>query len=147
MGVARERQDGGVEQTRVDRWLWAVRLTKTRSEATDACRAGHVRIDGKPAKAASLVAPGRTVEARLHGRVRVLEVVRPIEKRVGAPVAAECYVDHSPPPPERTGGPVASRDRGAGRPTKRDRRRIERLRDPGPDLPVVDVGEEIDPGW
>jgi ribosome-associated heat shock protein Hsp15 len=135
-----------VDQTRVDRWLWAVRLCRTRSEATEACRAGHVRIDGTTAKAASTVTAGRRVEARLHGRVRVVEVVRPIEKRVGAPIAAECYVDHSPPAPPRTGGPVAERDRGAGRPTKRDRRRIERFRDPAPDLPWVDVGDEVDEG-
>ena len=67
---------------------------------------------------------------RLHGRERQLEVVRVIEKRVGAPIAAECLLDHSPPPPEpEHAGPTATRDRGAGRPTKRDRRALDRLRD------------------
>jgi ribosome-associated heat shock protein Hsp15 len=116
-------------RARIDRWLWSVRFTSTRSEATDACRGGHVELNGRPAKAAHTVAPGDRVEAHLRGRHRVVEVVRPIEKRVGAPVAAACYVDHSPPPPtreERSGNLV--RDRGAGRPTKRDRRRIERWR-------------------
>jgi ribosome-associated heat shock protein Hsp15 len=116
-------------QARLDRWLWSVRLTKTRSEATDACRAGHVRLNGRPAKAAHPVATGDTVQARLRGRERVVEVVRPIENRVGAPVAATCYVDHSPPGPGRDEAvaPLV-RDRGSGRPTKRDRRRIEQWR-------------------
>jgi ribosome-associated heat shock protein Hsp15 len=114
---------------RLDRWLWSVRLTKTRSEATDACRGGHVRLNGKPAKAAHHVSVGDRIEARLHGRTRVVEVARPIEKRVGAPIAAECYVDHSPPPPTEELGSHGSRDRGSGRPTKRDRRQMERWRD------------------
>jgi ribosome-associated heat shock protein Hsp15 len=114
--------------TRVDAWLWAVRVTKTRSQATDACRGGHVRVNGTPAKAATPVRVGDRVEARVAGRARVLEVGRLIDKRVGAPVAAECYVDHSPPPPARDEVPVFARDRGAGRPTKRDRRRLDRFR-------------------
>jgi ribosome-associated heat shock protein Hsp15 len=62
--------------------------------------------------------------------LRRLEVVRVIDKRVGAPVAAECVVDHSPPPPPRTetAAPAFARERGAGRPTKRERRRLDRLR-------------------
>ena len=115
--------------TRVDRWLWAVRLYKTRSAASDACQGGHVRVNGKPAKPATKVTVGDRVEARLDHRDRILEVVRVIEKRVGAPIAAECVVDHSPPPPERhLAAPVFDRDRGAGRPTKRDRRDLDRLR-------------------
>lgn len=117
------------DDVRVDVWLWAVRLVKTRSMATATCRGGHVRVNGRPAKAATAVRCGDRVEARIHDRDRVLEVVRVLHKRVGAPVAAEAYLDHSPPPPDHDGvGPVASRDRGAGRPTKRDRRRIDRLR-------------------
>jgi ribosome-associated heat shock protein Hsp15 len=123
--VDETRADG----TRVDKWLWAVRVTKTRSLATEACRGGHVRVNGAPAKPATVVRPGDRVEARLHGHARVLEVVRAIDRRVGAPLAAECVVDHSPPPPRRdelTG--TWARDRGAGRPTKRDRRRLDRIR-------------------
>jgi ribosome-associated heat shock protein Hsp15 len=120
---------GAVDETRVDKWLWAVRLFKTRGLATDACRGGHVRVNGSPAKPAAPVRVGDRVEARVHGRARVLEVVRVIDKRVGAPVAAECLVDHSPPEPSRAEQPaVFARDRGAGRPTKRDRRRLDRLR-------------------
>jgi ribosome-associated heat shock protein Hsp15 len=133
-----------VEQTRVDRWLWAVRLCKTRSEATDACRGGHVRIDGRPAKPASPVRAGSRVEVRLHGRNRIVDVSEVIEKRVGAALASGCYVDHSPPPPIRTSAaPPAVRDRGAGRPTKRDRRRLDHLRDDGPlDLPWIEIDGE-----
>ncbi len=117
-----------IDSARIDRWLWAVRLTKTRSQATDVCRAGHVRINGKPAKAAGSVAPGDRVEVRVHGRDRILEVVRAIDKRVGAAVAAECVVDHSPPPPPADELGAGDRDRDAGRPTKRDRRQIEQWR-------------------
>jgi ribosome-associated heat shock protein Hsp15 len=118
-----------VDETRVDKWLWAVRLFKTRGLATEACKGGHVRVNGTPAKAATPVRVGDRVEARVHGRERVLEVVRIIDKRVGAPVAAGCLVDHSPPEPPRGQAPdVFVRDRGAGRPTKRDRRQLDRFR-------------------
>ena len=112
----------------MDRWLWSVRLYKTRGAATDACKGGHVRIDGKPAKPASPVTVGARVEARVHDRDRVLEVTRVIDKRVGAPLAVACYVDHSPPPPDDEGDPVFARPRGAGRPTKRERRQMDRFR-------------------
>lgn len=117
------------DRVRVDRWLWGIRLAKTRAQATALCRGGHVRVNGTAAKPATLVAPGDQVEARVHGLDRRVEVVRPIATRVGAPLAVECYVDHTPPPPEVDRlPPVASRDRGTGRPTKRDRRQIDRLR-------------------
>jgi len=118
-----------LDRVRIDRWLWSVRLTKSRSEATDACRGGHVRLNGRPAKPAQTVAVGDRLEARVHGRERIVEVVRLIENRVGAPIAVDCYVDHSPAPPAKDQTPAFSeRDRGAGRPTKRDRRQIERWR-------------------
>lgn len=117
-----------MDTTRVDRWLWAVRIYKTRSAASDACAGGHVTVNGAPAKAATKVRVGDRVAARVAGRDRDLEVVRILEKRVGAPVAAEALVDHSPPPPppELAAAPLV-RDRGAGRPTKRDRRAIDRM--------------------
>ena len=116
--------------TRVDKWLWAVRLYKTRSMSTEACRAGHVRVNQVGAKPATTVKPGDTVNARAEGRERVVEVVRVIEKRVGAPIAAECYLDHSPPPPKEDAPGVLNfvRERGVGRPTKRERRQLDRLR-------------------
>src|SRR5690349_21674507 len=70
---------------RVDRWLWAIRLFKSRSEATDACRSGHVKVNGRNAKPAATVDVGDRVEARIHGRDRVVEVVQTINNRVGAP--------------------------------------------------------------
>jgi ribosome-associated heat shock protein Hsp15 len=114
---------------RVDSWLWAVRVYKTRSAATTACRAGHVRIDGERAKAAQLVRPGDEVRVRIGGFDRILIVRQTIAKRVGAPLAAAAAEDRTPPPPPREETAfVPLRDRGAGRPTKRDRRDIERLR-------------------
>jgi len=113
---------------RVDTWLWSVRLTKTRSQASEACRGGHVKVNGTRVKPARSVKPGDEVHFRHEGRDRIVVVTRIITKRVGAPVAAECYIDKSPPPPPKDvllGVPV--RDRGAGRPTKRERRSIEKL--------------------
>ena len=118
------------ETTRVDKWLWAVRLYKTRSQATEGCTAGHVRVNGSPAKAAHPVRVGDRVEVHAHGRQRIFEVVRIIEKRVSAPLAAEALVDHSPPPPPKDWYLDFARDPGAGRPTKKDRRAMDRLRKP-----------------
>ncbi len=115
--------------TRVDRWLWSIRIYKTRAEATDACKGGHVSVNGKSAKPATPVAVGSQVEARARGRNRILEVSQVIDKRVGAAVAIGCYLDHTPPEPEVDCTRVAERDRGSGRPTKRDRRQLDRWRD------------------
>jgi ribosome-associated heat shock protein Hsp15 len=87
-----------------------------------------VRVNGVSAKAATPVRVGDRVEATVHRQRRVLEVVRVIDKRVGAPVAAECVVDHSPPPVRDETVPVFARDPGAGRPTKRQRRQLDRFR-------------------
>jgi ribosome-associated heat shock protein Hsp15 len=115
------------ETGRVDSWIWSVRLAKTRSSASSACRAGHVRVNGTRVKPAHPVRAGDEVRVRQESWDRVVEVVKVISKRVSAPVAAECYLDHSPPPPPRDRVvPVATRDRGAGRPTKRDRRTMEK---------------------
>lgn len=117
------------EETRVDRWLWAVRLFKTRGAATDACRAGHVKVNDARAKPSQAVRVGDMIHARVHDRERIVEVARIVQSRVGAPVAAECLVDHSPPPPPREMTiPVARRERGAGRPSKKERRELDRAR-------------------
>lgn len=118
----------GVESTRVDRWLWAVRLTKTRNDAAAACRGGHVRVNDRPAKPATVVVPGDEVRARVNGTTRVVEVVRVIQKRVGAADAATCFLDRTPAPPPAAPAPVAHRERGAGRPTKRERRVLDKFR-------------------
>ena len=112
----------------MDSWIWSVRLTRTRSAASVACRAGHVRVNGIRVKPAHAVRAGDEVRLHYEGRDRVVVVQRVITKRAGASVAAECYIDNSPPPPPREEAvAVAARDRGAGRPTKRERRSMEKF--------------------
>jgi ribosome-associated heat shock protein Hsp15 len=117
-----------MDATRIDRWLWAVRLTKTRPDAAAACRGGHVRVNNRPAKPSTMVSPGDEVRALVGARMRIVEVVRVIHKRVGAADAVTCYLDRTPAPPPTAVVPVAARDRGAGRPTKRDRRLLDKWR-------------------
>ena len=117
---------------RLDSWLWAVRMYKTRSMATAAVRGGHVRVNDNLAKAAQPVVAGQKVRVRKEQDERLIEVVDPsLEKRVSAPLAQAAYIDRTPekptPIPEMMGR-VAIRDRGAGRPTKRERRAIDKLR-------------------
>ncbi len=114
--------------TRLDVWLWSVRLFKTRSLATNAVRGGHLRLNGSPVKPAHVVKPGDRVSVKEPGWVREFEIVELLHKRVGAPIAQKAYRDLSPERPAYLATPVARRDRGAGRPTKRDRRAIDRLR-------------------
>lgn len=115
--------------TRIDAWVWAVRLYKTRSAAADACRAGHVKVNDVSVKPAQTVAVGDRVRAWVHHREYVVEVTELVSKRVGAPRARQCYVDHSPPPPSKEIlASIPRRDRGAGRPTKRERRQVDQLR-------------------
>src|SRR3954467_6412281 len=119
-----------VDETRVVRCLCAVRLVKTRPLATRLCEGGHVRVNGSPAKPSTKVRSGDRVDAFIADRERVVEVVRPIESRVGAVVAATCFIDHSPPV-VREAGPDVVLIRGEGRPSKRLRRELERLRRAG----------------
>jgi ribosome-associated heat shock protein Hsp15 len=120
-----------VESSRLDRWLWSVRLTKTRPDAAAACRGGHVRVNDRPAKPATPVGPGDEVRARLHDVTRVVEVVRVLPRRTSPAEAVTCYVDRTPAPPPEVLVPVARRDRGAGRPTKRERRVLDEFRTAG----------------
>lgn len=119
---------GAPEETRIDRWLSAVRLVKTRPMATQLCEGGHVRVNGNPAKPSTKVRAADVVHALIAGRERIVEVVRPIETRVGAPVAATCYLDNSPPPIVNEVAPGIKVVRGGGRPSKRLRRELERVR-------------------
>ncbi|MGK8360043.1 RNA-binding S4 domain-containing protein [Corynebacterium amycolatum] len=123
------QQQLSTEPVRIDAWIWAVRLLKTRSLAADACRGGHVKVNGEAVKPSVLVVPGDRVRLWANHREHVVEVTKTVKKRVGAPVARQCYIDHSPPPPPREIlASMPMRDRGAGRPTKRDRRQLDRLR-------------------
>jgi ribosome-associated heat shock protein Hsp15 len=114
-------------ETRIDKWLCAVRLVKTRPMATQLCVGGHVTVNGHAAKPSTLIRRGDRVEALIALRVRIVEVVRPIDVRVSALVAAECYVDHSPPPVVTELRPGIKVMRGEGRPSKRLRRELIRL--------------------
>ncbi len=114
---------------RVDAWLWSIRLYPTRSAATAACKAGHVRVNGSSAKPAHPVRLGDTVRARTIAAERIVVVIGLVEKRTSAALAVLNYEDRTPvaTPGEERPAPVV-RDRGSGRPTKRDRRLVERLR-------------------
>ena len=117
------------ERVRIDVWIWAVRLVKTRAAATDACRGGHVRLNGQPAKAAQPVRIGDEVRVRIHGFDRIVVVKQLLAKRVAAPAAAEAIEDRSPPRPTAIeAAQVPHRPWGAGRPSSRERREIDRLR-------------------
>jgi ribosome-associated heat shock protein Hsp15 len=117
---------------RIDKWLWAARCFKTRSLSGEACAGGKVKINGKTAKASSSVKPGDLIEALTPGGPRVLRVEALAERRGPASVAQTLFDDLTPEPeprPERQLPPLL-RNRGAGRPTKRERRQIDRfLRD------------------
>ena len=117
---------------RLDAWLWSVRLFRTRSEATAGVRGGRVKVNDKPAKPAQLVASGDVVRVRREGDERIVSVIDPtLVKRVGAAVAQQAYIDLTPakpPPIPAMAGRVAVRDRGAGRPTKKQRRDLDELR-------------------
>ena len=118
----------GPASARIDVWLWSVRQIKSRSAATNACKAGHVRINGETAKPAQHVSVGDEVRYRVDGFDRLLTVTRILTKRVGAPIARTAYIDSSPPRPSPLDAPAAViRDRGAGRPTKKERRQLDAL--------------------
>lgn len=113
---------------RIDAWVWAVRLYKTRTAAAEAVRAGHVKLNGVAVKPAQQVVVGDTVRAWANHREHIVEVTKLHAKRVGPAIAREAYIDKSPPPPPKEIlASMPRRDRGAGRPTKRERRQMDRL--------------------
>lgn len=124
--------DSSPTKVRLDLWLWAVRVYRTRPLAQEACQGGHVKINGAVGKPSSPVRVGDEISARTGGggRTERLLIVRELRTvRTGAPEAATAYEDHSPPPPPRLLVPALPvRERGSGRPTKRERREIDRLR-------------------
>ena len=117
---------------RIDRWLWHARVVKTRELAKALVEGGHVRVDReRETKAGAAVKVGQVLTVTLPARVRVLRILGFAERRGSAEVAAGLFEDLSPPPPPREARPetaeIATRDTGAGRPTKRERRAIDRL--------------------
>ncbi|GAB3278748.1 RNA-binding S4 domain-containing protein [Kineosporia babensis] len=116
-------------EVRLDVWVSSVRLFKTRSAASSACRGGHVAVNGNKSKPSTMVRVGDKIEAITPGGERIAVVRKLIQKRVGAAVAVTCFEDLTPaPPPKEEIVHVAVRDRGAGRPTKRERRQLDRFR-------------------
>lgn len=114
---------------RVDKWIWAVRLVKTRTLATEMCRLGRVTINETPAKPSRALAINDLVEVRFsRGLKKIYRVLGYSEKRIGAAAAAELYEDLSPAPPPGQFTKTATRERGTGRPTKKDRRQIDKLK-------------------
>ena len=120
-----------MDSVRIDKWLWAARMFKTRSAASKACAAGHVKIEGDSVKSSKTVKPGDEIEVLTAGGRRILEVIALLDRRGPASVAQTLYNDHTPaPPPEmKYVQPLGGRrDRGAGRPSKYERRKMAKLR-------------------
>ncbi|MCS7036171.1 MAG: RNA-binding S4 domain-containing protein [Saprospiraceae bacterium] len=124
-------------KVRVDKWLWSVRIFKSRTLATEACKAGRVRIEGEPLKPSHLIGLGDILTVRKAGfnfQYRVLQV---LEKRVGAPIAATCYEDITPAEERNkynawflnAAGGAEKREKGAGRPTKKERRELDEFKE------------------
>lgn len=116
--------------TRIDKFLWAIRAFKTRTDATDACKGGKVKIGGVNAKPSKEVKPGDILQVRKGTLTFTYKVLQPLERRVGAKLVPQ-YAENLTPASEleKLRAPVetffVTRDRGAGRPTKKDRREIE----------------------
>ena len=115
-----------MESVRIDKWLWAARMFKTRSQATKACDAGHVSVDGEDAKASKTVKPGMTVNVLAPGGRRILHILDLGDRRGPASTAQALYEDRTPP--QEKPDPLEVRERGLGRPQKRDRRALRRLK-------------------
>jgi ribosome-associated heat shock protein Hsp15 len=120
-------------ELRIDKWLWAVRLYKTRSLATQACRGGHVTIAGQPVKPSRAVRLGEVIAARTGEMLRTVKVTGIIERRVGPKLVSNYMEDQTPAEEflraiqKKEDAGVPQRDKGAGRPTKKERRQMEAL--------------------
>lgn len=119
-----------MNEARIDKWMWAVRIFKTRTIAADACKKGRISINGAQAKAARTVKPGDVVQVRKPPITYSFKVLQPIEKRVGAKLVADVMENVTTPDQyellemSRISGFV-NRAKGTGRPTKKDRRSLE----------------------
>lgn len=127
---------GDLNKVRLDKWLWAVRLFKSRTMATDACKAGKIKLNGHSLKPSYLITVGETIEVKKNGFNLIFKVNQLLEKRVSAVLAAPCFDDLTPADELNkyrdwfTGKAGAEfRDRGEGRPTKKDRREIDEFKD------------------
>jgi ribosome-associated heat shock protein Hsp15 len=121
-----------MDEVRIDKYLWSIRVFKTRSEATDACKGGEIRVNGSDIKPSKAVKVGDTIVARKGAVVYTYKVLQLIDKRQGAKLVP-LYAENQTPQEEldKLRAPVETfflkRDRGSGRPTKKDRRQMESL--------------------
>ena len=127
------------DEVRIDKFLWAIRAFKTRTEAAEACKGGKVKVAGVNAKPSRDVKEGEVIMVRKGAVTYTYQVLRPTENRVGAKLVPEFALDLTPDTEkEKLHAPVetffVTRDRGAGRPTKKERREIEELWDNFRDL-------------
>lgn len=120
------------DKVRIDKWLWSVRIFKSRSQASDACRTSQVKVHEESIKPSSLIRKGDMISVRKDGFHLIFKVVELIEKRVSASIAQGCYEDLTPPEEKNKfkewfiGKARAElRERGAGRPTKKERRILD----------------------
>lgn len=124
-----------MNEARIDKWMWAVRIFKTRTIAAEACKKGRISINGALAKAARTVKPGDVIQVRKPPVTYSFKVLQPIEKRVGAKLVAEMMENVTTPEQyellemSRVSGFV-NRAKGTGRPTKKDRRSLEEFTEP-----------------
>ncbi|KKX49538.1 MULTISPECIES: RNA-binding S4 domain-containing protein [Sphingobacterium] len=122
------------EKLRIDKYLWSIRLFKTRSLATEACKAGRVKLNGQNIKPSYVVKVGDIYQVQKGIERKIVKVLGLLERRVDAKTAVQFYEDQTPEE-ETTAyksafhAPILTRDRGAGRPTKRDRREIDDLKE------------------
>ncbi|MEM9161298.1 MAG: RNA-binding S4 domain-containing protein [Verrucomicrobiota bacterium] len=119
-------------KVRIDKWLWATRLFKTRTLAGEACKSGHVRIEDGKVKPARIVKVGETIQVQKGVVTRTVKVIGLLEKRVGAKLVEDYLEDHTPEEEWEKARltfaqAILLRDRGTGRPTKKDRREIEQF--------------------
>lgn len=128
------RSAASPDALRLDKWLWFARFFKTRSLAARVVEAGRARVRGAPAKPHTAIRPDDVVTFALHGTVRVVRVIALGTRRGPAVEARALYEDLTPSPPAAEsaseGGPPFHREAGSGRPTKAERRALERLRSP-----------------
>lgn len=129
------------KKVRIDKWLWSVRIFKSRTIASDACRNGRVRIDDEPVKASYLIAENEVVTVKKEGFNFQFRCLQLIEKRVGAPIAVTCYENITPEEELNKyktwflngTGSAEKREKGTGRPTKKERRQIDEFKLPAED--------------
>ena len=119
-----------MDGVRIDKWLWCVRLFKSRTLATTACEDGKVKVGGQSAKPSRNVKVGDVITAPVGGVTRTVKVVQLLERRVGAPKVPEFMEDLTPPEEfakarAATARGPGVRPKGSGRPTKRDRRILQ----------------------